>query len=137
MGKFGERNRRDDGGGLVDCQFVESAADVLYEGSVALLIDRRAESLPGYLSDRLGKLGERDRGAERDGLVRGQFVEAAADVLHQRMSGDHGSGADVGLKAAHRTEALFEPAVVGLDPIVAVPSVLCCAAGISSSSTAG
>jgi hypothetical protein len=43
---------------------------------------------------------------------------AAPEVLQERQPGDDHPG---GVVAAHRSQSVFEPAMVGLDPIVRVP----------------
>ena len=52
--------------------------------------------------------------------VDAEFVVAAAEVLHERVTADDHAGGAVAFEAAHRSEPGFEPAVVALDPVVRV-----------------
>jgi hypothetical protein len=45
----------------------------------------------------------------------------AADVLNERVTGDHPTCCPIGLQLAHRSQPCLQPAVVALDPIVPVP----------------
>lgn len=49
-----------------------------------------------------------------------EFVEAAAQILDERVTfGDHRRGA-VGLQSAHRPQPCFQPSVVTFDPVVRI-----------------
>jgi hypothetical protein len=52
--------------------------------------------------------------------VGGEFVVAAAEVLHERLSeGDRGGGPEA-FESAHRPQPGIQPAVIGLDAVVGV-----------------
>ena len=68
--------------------------------------------------------------------VDAEFVVAAPNVLHERVTADDHAGGVVAFEAAHRSEPRFEPAVVGFDPIVRVLLGVVERAGMSSSITA-
>jgi hypothetical protein len=46
-----------------------------------------------------------------------EFVVAAANVLHQRVTAHDHPGGVVAFESAHRSQSGFEPAVVGFDPV--------------------
>ena len=79
----------------------------------------------GLRSDGVCESGERHRGADGGRLVGGHFVESAADVLHERMSADQGSGARVGFQSTHRPEPPFESAWSDSIRLLRYRSVLC------------
>jgi hypothetical protein len=66
------------------------------------LVEGRSESLPG-------------------GLVGGDLVVAAAQVLDEGMAGGEYPQPGHGLDPAHGAQASFQLGVVGLDPVVGVP----------------
>ena len=80
----------------------------------------RASGCPASRSDCPGEFDER----VLDPLVRArvnvEFVVAAADVLHQRVTAHDHLGGVAAFEAAHRAEPGLEPSVVTLDPVVRV-----------------
>jgi hypothetical protein len=50
-----------------------------------------------------------------------EFIVPAAEVLHERVSGDDHLGGSICLQAAHRSQSVFELAVIGFDRDVGVP----------------
>ena len=63
---------------------------------------------------------ERDPDSIMDGDVGGEFVVAAAKVLHERVPGRDGAQRADRLQAAHRPKPRLESSMVGLHPVVAV-----------------
>jgi hypothetical protein len=55
------------------------------------------------------------------GDVGGEFVVAAAEVLHERVAGSQDPCGPVPLQAAHRPQPRFQPAMIGLDRVVRIP----------------
>jgi hypothetical protein len=49
-----------------------------------------------------------------------EFVVAAPNVLHERVTAQDHAGGVVTFESAHRTQPRFEPAVVGFDGTVAL-----------------
>ena len=72
------------------------------------------------VSDRQGKLIERDGQSQRRRLLDRQFVVRSTDVLHEGVSCDDDPGAAVLLEPTHRSQSGLQPAVVGLDAVVGV-----------------
>ena len=67
-----------------------------------------------------GEFGEGIREAQVQGDVRGEFVVAAAKVLHERMAGrDPGCRAE-SFESAHRPQPGLEPPMISFYPVVAV-----------------
>jgi hypothetical protein len=72
-------------------------------------------------SDRPRELGECGHKALVRAGLDAELVVASPQVLHERVTGHVRAGAAIGLESAHRPQLSFEPAVVGLDPIIRVP----------------
>jgi hypothetical protein len=51
----------------------------------------------------------------------GEFVVAAADVLHERVPGCNNPRGPVTLQAAHRPQPGFQSAMISLDRVIRVP----------------
>jgi tetratricopeptide (TPR) repeat protein len=66
-------------------------------------------------------LAERDGESKVAGLVCGDLVVAAAQVLHESVPGGEYPKPSHGLDPAHRAQPPFQLRVVGLDPVVRVP----------------
>src|SRR4051812_40901495 len=49
-----------------------------------------------------------------------EFIVAAPNVLHERMTAHDNGGTVIALESLHRAEPRFEAPVVGFDPIVRV-----------------
>jgi hypothetical protein len=60
------------------------------------LIDGQDRAVPNPMSDRLGELNERRSGSVWRWGFGGEFVVAAAKILHERKSGDDHSSRAVG-----------------------------------------
>jgi hypothetical protein len=88
-------------------------------------------------SDRCSQLLEHDRHPPACRRPNRQFVVTAADILDQGVPGDDDPGAAVVLEPAHRPQPRFQPAMIGLERLLAYRSVRCHAAGSNSSSTIG
>jgi len=70
--------------------------------------------------DRAGEFGERVRHATMHRCLDAEFVMAAPDVLHERVTThDHPRG-PIAFQSAHRSQAGLEAAVVAFDPVVRV-----------------
>jgi hypothetical protein len=54
------------------------------------------------------------------GDVGGEFIVAAAEILHERVTGGQDPRGPVALQAAHRPQPRFQPAVISLDRVVRV-----------------
>ena len=54
----------------------------------------------------------------------GEFVVAAAKVLHERVTSDHDARRPIGLQAAHRSEPSLQSSVVALDAVVRLPAAV-------------
>ena len=52
--------------------------------------------------------------------VGGEFIVAAAEILHERVTGGQDPCGPVALQAAHRPQPRFQPAVISLDRVVRV-----------------
>ena len=63
------------------------------------------------LAERAGELGAR---------VDAEFVVAATDVLHQRVTADDHPCRVVAFESTHRTQSGFEPSVVAFDAVVRI-----------------
>jgi hypothetical protein len=72
------------------------------------------------LSEGSCEFGERGRDSAMLPDVDTEFVVAAANVLHERVTAHDHSGGAGAFESAHRSESGFEAAVVGFDPIVRV-----------------
>jgi hypothetical protein len=72
-------------------------------------------------SDGHGELVECCAGPVAGGDVGGEFVVAAAEVLHERVTGGDDPRGAVAFRAAHRPEPGLQPAVICLDGVVRVP----------------
>ncbi len=66
------------------------------------------------------ELDERDTNPIMYWHVGGELVVAAAQVVHERMSGGDGLGGAHLFESAHRSKPRRQPAVIGLDAIVRV-----------------
>ena len=55
------------------------------------------------------------------GDVGGEFIVAAAQVLHERVPGGDDPRGPVAFQSAHRPEPGFQPSVIGFDRVVRVP----------------
>ena len=75
---------------------------------------------PGSGSDRQSQLGERRGNAQLRWDVHAEFVMSAAQILNEGVPGDDHLGCSIGEQPAHRSEPVFELAVVGLDEVVGV-----------------
>ena len=71
-------------------------------------------------SDGSGEFGERGRDAAVWSGVETEFVVAAANVLHERVTEDDHPCRVVTFQSAHRPEPCLQAAVVGFDPIVRI-----------------
>lgn len=71
-------------------------------------------------SDGLGEFGERGCDATVRARFDSEFVVAAPDVLHERVTADDHIGGLIAFEAAYRSEPGLEPAVVRFDPVVRV-----------------
>ena len=94
------------------------------QGSVALA-DRGAcrAGWSSELTPQIALASSRNATASRRlrGLVGGDLVVAAAQVLHERVPGGEDPQPGHGLDPAHRAQPPFQLRVVGLDPVVGVP----------------
>jgi hypothetical protein len=52
--------------------------------------------------------------------VGGEFVVAAAKVLHERVAGGDPCGGAEAFDSAHRPEPRLQPTMIGFDPVVAI-----------------
>jgi hypothetical protein len=68
----------------------------------------------------IGELVECCAGPVAGRDVGGEFIVAAAQVLHERVPGRDDPRGPVALQAAHRPEPCFKPSVVGCDRVVRV-----------------
>ena len=66
------------------------------------------------------ELGECCREAQRWRGVGGEFVVAAAEVLHEGVAGGDPRGRAEPFQPAHRPQPGLQPAVIGFDPVVRV-----------------
>ena len=85
-----------------------------------LISSRHGESRYSLVSDRQGKLVERDRQAPGHRLLDRELVVASSQVLNEAMAGDHDPGVAVLLEPAHRMQPRLEAAVIGLDMVVGI-----------------
>ena len=76
--------------------------------------------MPVTSLDRHSEFGEGVREAQVWRGVGGEFVVAAAKVLHERVPSGDSCGRAEAFESAHRPQPSFQPAVIGLDPVVAV-----------------
>jgi hypothetical protein len=118
----------------------QAGSDVLgggpgLDGSVASSVPGQASGAEERRSHSQRELAECCRQAERRWDVGGEFVVAASDVLHKRMASGESCGRADLFESAHRAKSGLQPAVVGLNAVVAYCSVTCAAAGTSSSMT--
>src|SRR5829696_4175643 len=90
------------------------------EGVVALGRDKRAQAREVPRSDGQGEFGERCREAELCRNVGGEFVVAAAEVLHEGMAGCESCRRAEAFQSAHGPQPGLQSAVIGFDPVVAV-----------------
>jgi hypothetical protein len=93
-----------------------------FAGTVALTLIARAEFRIALrcCSDGLDEFGERGRDAPMTPGVNSDFVVAALEVLHERVTTHDHVGGAVAFEAAHGSEPGFQAAVVGLDPTVRI-----------------
>ena len=82
-----------------------------------------------------GEFGEGRSNTPGLGRLDAQLVVPSAEVLDEGMTGDHDPRRAVRLEAAHGTEACLQPAVIGLDALLACGPTLWKAPGSSSSMT--
>jgi hypothetical protein len=54
------------------------------------------------------------------GDVGGEFIVAAAEILHERVTSSEDPRGPVALQAAHRPQPRLQPAVISLDRVVRV-----------------
>src|SRR5437867_11851003 len=66
------------------------------------------------------EFGEPDPDTITGGHIDGEFVVAAAQVLHERVAGRHQTEGADRRHAAHRLQSGLEASVVGLDTVVRV-----------------
>ena len=67
-----------------------------------------------------GELGECCRQAKRRWDVGGEFVVAAAEVLHERKAGGYSFRGLEAFESAHWPQPRLQATMIGFDPIVAV-----------------
>jgi hypothetical protein len=72
-------------------------------------------------SDRSSELGERDGDALDSWCFDSEFVVAAAQVLHESVTGNDHLRGPIRSEPAHRSEPVLELTVVSLDRIVGIP----------------
>ena len=68
----------------------------------------------------MDQFGERSRDTTAGTRVNAEFVVAAPNVLHQRVTADDHSRRTVAFQSANRTQSRLESAVVALDPVVRI-----------------
>jgi hypothetical protein len=85
-----------------------------------------ADAADAALSDQEGRtagIAARGGNGHSSGrwLLDGQFVVSTANVLDEGVPGQDHSGATIVLETAHRSKPRLQPAMVALDPVVAIP----------------